>query len=317
MGERFRRPSSLVYRPSSAGRVLRHLLLALLALAVLGCAPAGAGPEGAAPASGGTPARPGPVIVPTSDDDLPIFDTHIHYSPDAWSVYPPEEALAILDRAGVRRALVSSTPDDGTILLYERAPDRIIPILRPYRTRADMMTWTRDPTVLAYVEERLAQGGYRGIGEFHLGRGEATAPVPGGFLALAAAHDLVLHAHADEVAVEELAALRPDVKVLWAHAGMGATAATAGSLLDRHPNLWVELALRGDVAPGGVLDSEWAALFRRHADRIMIGTDTWITPQWTRLPDLMDAVRAWLRQLPRDVAEQIAFRNAERLFGGS
>jgi hypothetical protein len=29
----------------------------------------------------------------------------------------------------------------------------------------------------------------------------------------------------------------------------------------------------------------------------------------------MDEYRAWLAELPREVAEQIAFRNAERLFG--
>ena len=47
--------------------------------------------------------------------ELPIFDTHIHYSQPDWQVFTPERILAILDRAGVRRALVSSTPDDGTL----------------------------------------------------------------------------------------------------------------------------------------------------------------------------------------------------------
>jgi hypothetical protein len=248
-------------------------------------------------------------------EDLPIFDTHIHYSQDAWAQYSPEEALAILDRAGVRKALVSSTPDDGTLMLYRLAPERIVPILRPYRTRADMSTWTRDPSVLEYVEERLAWGYYRGIGEFHLAAGEATALVPRRFADLAAERDLFLHAHADAVGVGELLQLRPDIKVLWAHAGLGAGPATVSGLMDLHPNLWIELALRTDVAPGGVLTPEWAALFERHADRVMVGTDTWITSQWTRLPDLMADVRAWLGRLPPDVAERIAYRNAERLFG--
>ena len=250
-------------------------------------------------------------------EDLPIFDTHIHYSQDGWARYSPEEALAILDRAGVRRALVSSTPDDGTLMLYRLAPDRIVPILRPYRTRADMSTWTRDPSVPEYVEERLAWGYYRGIGEFHLSAGEATELVPRRFADLAAERGLFLHAHADAVAVRELLQLRPDIKVLWAHAWLGAGPATVSGLMDLHPNLWVELALRTDVAPGGRLDPEWTALFERHADRVMVGTDTWVTPQWTRLPELMAGVRAWLGQLRPDVAEKIAYRNAERLFGAS
>ena len=45
----------------------------------------------------------------------------------------------------------------------------------------------------------------------------------------------------------------------------------------------------------------------------MIGTDTWIPSQWTNLPKLMAVVRTWLRQLPPDLAEAIAWRNAERL----
>jgi len=69
---------------------------------------------------------------------LPIFDAHVHYSRPDWDVYAPDRALAILTAAGVRRAIVSSTPDDGTLKLYEKAPQMIVPFLRPYRTRDDM-----------------------------------------------------------------------------------------------------------------------------------------------------------------------------------
>src|SRR2546423_4650805 len=96
---------------------------------------------------------------------FPIFDAHIHYSKPDWSVYTPERALSILAQAGVRRAIVSSTPDDGTVMLYEKAPAGIVPVLRPYRTRDDMGSWTRDAAVAAYVAERLKRGIYRGIGE--------------------------------------------------------------------------------------------------------------------------------------------------------
>ena len=73
--------------------------------------------------------------------DLPIFDTHIHYSAPDWAEYPEERILGILAQAGVKRALVSSTPDDGTIKLYQKDPKRIVPILRPYRTREDIGHW--------------------------------------------------------------------------------------------------------------------------------------------------------------------------------
>ena len=80
---------------------------------------------------------------------------------------------------GVRRAIVSSTPDDGTLKLYEKAPKGVVPFLRPYRTRDDMGSWPSDPGVQAYVEERLKRGIYRGIGEFHLGVADVGAPTVG------------------------------------------------------------------------------------------------------------------------------------------
>jgi hypothetical protein len=255
-----------------------------------------------------------PVPAATQTDDFPIFDTHLHYSQDAWGLFSAQEILALMDQAGVYRALLSSTPDDGTLQLYQLAPDRIVPILRPYRDRSDMTTWTRDASVVAYVEERLAKGVYRGLGEFHLSTGESANLAPRRFADLSAEIGLYLHAHTDAAGVAELAALRSDSRILWAHAGMGASPATIDALLARSPNIWVELALRTDVAPGGRLDPTWAALFARYPDRFMIGTDTWIPSRWPQLPRLMADVQTWLRQLPRDLAERIASGNAEALF---
>lgn len=255
------------------------------------------------------------AAAPGGAAELPIFDTHIHYSMADWSAYPPEAILEILDGAGVRWALVSSTPDDGTLRLYEKYPARIVPELRPYRSRADMVTWHRDPEVLAYVEQRLARGIYKGLGEFHLSAEDARSPMMARFVALAVGRGLVLHSHSDAGVVQTLFALDSRARVLWAHAGMTAGPAEIAPLLDRYPNLWVELALRTDVAPGGALDPGWRALFLRYPDRFMVGTDTWITSRWDELPRSMAGVRAWLDQLPPDVAERIAFRNAERLYG--
>ena len=256
-------------------------------------------------------------IAPGYAQDLPVFDAHIHYSQPDWAVLTPDQVLAILDRAGIRHALVSSTPDDGTLRLYDQAPGRIVPFLRPYRSREDMLTWHSDPAVQAYVEERLTRGIYKGIGEFHLVQADqAEASVVKRFAELAVQRQLFLHAHVDDATVEKLLQLYPQVKILWAHAGMSASATTVSALLDRFSTLWVELALRSDVAPGGTLDPEWRAVFLRHPDRFMVGTDTWVTSRWETLVEGLQAIRGWLRELPREVAEQIAHRNAERLFIG-
>jgi hypothetical protein len=245
---------------------------------------------------------------------LPLFDAHIHFSQGDWDSYTPERALSILAQAGVRRAIVSSTPDDGTLKLYEKSPAGVVPFLRPYRTRGDMASWPRDPAVAAYVEERLKRGIYKGIGEFHLGASDADAPVVQRLAQLARERSIFLHAHVDDTTIEKMLTLYPGVKMLWAHAGMSSPPETVGKLLDRFPQLWVELALRGDVAPGGTLDPAWRAVFLRHPDRFLVGTDTWTTSRWDAVRDSMQEVQRWLAQLPRDVAEKIAHLNGERLF---
>src|SRR3970040_1143530 len=87
--------------------------------------------------------------------DLPIFDAHLHYSHDAWDVVPPKAAIAILRQAGLKRALISSSGDDGQQRLYAEAPELVIPELRPYRSRGDTGTWFRDDSVIPHLEERL------------------------------------------------------------------------------------------------------------------------------------------------------------------
>jgi len=249
--------------------------------------------------------------------DLTITDTHIHYSRDAWSLYSPESVLGLLTVAGVQRAFVSSTPDDGTVRIHDLAPDRIVAVLRPYREAGEAGQWHRDPTVVPYLEGRLARGlgpgQYRGIGEFHLSGSEARSAVVREVADLARRHGLFLHCHCDVEGVEALLELSDAVPVLWAHAGMSAEPATVERLLERSPRLLVELALRSDVAPGGLLAPAWQRLFLRHPDRFMVGTDTWIPSRWADLPDVLRATRTWLRQLPPDVAQRIASGNAERL----
>jgi len=226
-----------------------------------------------------------------AQDRLPIVDAHVHYSRDAWPLFPPDLALDILDAAGVPRALVSSTPDDGTLMLERADPDRVVPFLRPYRSSGELGSWYDDPTVLAYLEERLASGAYRGIGEFHLSdESSAATPVMRRIVALALERDIMLHVHSG--------------------------AAPIRALLDRHDRLWTELSFRAsDVAPGGALDPAWHELLVRHRDRFMIGSDTYLASRWGEYGHLIDAHRAWLAQLPREVALAIAYKNAVRLFG--
>lgn len=250
---------------------------------------------------------------------MPLFDTHLHYSAPAWSAYPPEAVARILDAAGVRSGLVSSAPDEGTFRLRAVLGDRIVPMLGPYRTAADVFSWARDPSTVSYVESIYRPGVHRGFGEFHLLAGQLGLPTVRALLALAQREKLFLQPHADARAVAELMAYMPDATVLWAHAGVDATPEQIGALLDRWPKLSVELSLRADVAPNGTLDPRWRALLLRHGGRFMIGTDTWTVggtftgnERWDLYAEIVAGIRVWLAQLPPDAAEAIAHGNAER-----
>src|SRR5262245_41147807 len=109
----------------------------------------------------------------------PLIDVHIHYSQDAWAMLPPPEAIKVLRQAGLKKAFVSSSSDDGTQMLLKAAPDLIVPVLRPYRARGETGSWTKDPTIIAHVEGRLKVNTYAGIGEFHVYGADAdTAVIP-------------------------------------------------------------------------------------------------------------------------------------------
>lgn len=246
----------------------------------------------------------------------PTFDAHIHYNADSREAYAPQAVLARLDEAGVARALVSSTPNEGTLALHAAAPERIVPLLRPYRTDADRGRWYRDESLPAFLDDQLRRGQYRGIGEFHLYGDQARTPVIARLLDLARTRGLLLHAHTDAATLDALYARSPGARILWAHAGVGADAATVATRLDRHRTLWVELSLRDDdVAPDGRLARDWRALFVRHPDRFLLGTDTWAVHRWDAVRVTHERARRWLEELPPEVAEAIAHANAERLFG--
>ena len=245
--------------------------------------------------------------------DLPIFDAHLHYSHDAWDSVPPAQAIAMLRKAGVKRALVSSSGDEGQQRLAAEAPDLIILELRPYRSRADTGTWFRDETVIPYLEDRLRKYKYVGIGEFHLYGENADLPVPRRLVRLAKQDGLFLHAHSDADAVERLFRQWPEARILWAHSGFERPDQVR-AMLRRHRNLWCDLAFRTDEAQGGKVDSEWRKAFMEFPDRFLLGTDTYVPERWHYIPEHAQWARGWLADLPPEVAERIAWRNGEALF---
>lgn len=246
-------------------------------------------------------------------EPLPIFDAHLHYSHDAWAPVPPERAIAILRQAGLKRAMISSSDDDGTQKLFALAPDLVIPVLRPYRKRGDLSGWVRDETVLTYLSDRLAKHRYAGIGEFHVFGADADLPVVRRMVQMAKERGLFLHLHGDAEAVERVFVQYPEARILWAHSGFDRPD-NVQVMLQKHPKLWADLAFRTDHASNGVVDPAWRALFLAFPDRFMVGTDTFTPERWHYVVDHAAYSRRWLSDLPADLAERIAYRNGEAFF---
>jgi hypothetical protein len=252
------------------------------------------------------------VAASQAQTELRLYDTHIHYSHDAWEQLPPPQAVAVLREAGLQRAFVSSSSDEGTQKLYAIAPDLIVPVLRPYRRRGELGTWFVDDTVPNMLSDLMSKNRYAGIGEFHIFGEDADSKVMRAVVKLAKKHRVFLHAHADADAVRRLFAQDPEAVILWAHSGfVGPTELRI--MLAAYPNLWSDLAFRSEHASGAEVDAEWQALFEEFPQRFMLGTDTFAPERWYFVVDHARSSRRWLRSLPPALAARIASGNAQAL----
>lgn len=283
------------------------------------------------------------TYCPSFAQNKPIFDAHIHYNKQDWDFISPEQVLAVLDRADIDWAIVSSIPNEGTLMLHDKAPQSVVPFLRPFRSQEDKNFWHTDQEILIYVGEELKKGLYKGVGEVDLPINLIDKPVVKSLLELAITHQMFFQIDANEEVVEELLKTHPDLKIIWAHAGR-AKPTTLGRILKKSKSLWVELAGRSDIAINGHLDPSWRDLFLRYPDRFMVGSgfntkktiikflsilfhsndffkvinnirSTWVTSRWESIIDETSYTQNWLKDLPPDIANQIAYENGHSLFG--
>ncbi|WP_244443103.1 amidohydrolase family protein [Bradyrhizobium sp. Ai1a-2] len=250
-------------------------------------------------------------------EPIEIFDAHLHYNWEPTPTYKLDEVLALFRKHRITGIIATSRPNTGTHALVDAKADglEVVPFLRPYRVRADIQTWFGDPAIFGLVQEEFKRGYYRGVGEFHLSGKAADTEWVKKTVDFAVDHDLYLHAHADQEAVEILMRHNPRARIIWAHTGFGLPTDRVAAMLGKYPNLWGELSYRGGIVDGaGKLTAEWRTLFERYPDRFLLGSDTWVPERWTSYGEIMAGYRAWLEQLPPDIAAKIAHGNARALF---
>ena len=163
---------------------------------------------------------------------------------------------------------------------------------------------------------------FKGIGEFHLyDSNNANGATAKKLMVFAEEKNLAVLAHVDDVAIELLMANTPSkgqkTKLIWAHTGIGGVPATrVDALFAKYPLLMGELSYRpGLTCDGGQLCPEWRGLLQKYPNRFMVGSDTWVNQRWLYYDELMKGYRAWLGDLPAELARKIAWGNAAALFG--
>ncbi len=254
-----------------------------------------------------------------AQEPIAIFDAHLHYNWEPKPYLTLDDVLALFKKHHVTGILATSRPNDGTHALVAAKAQGlwVVPFIRPYRIRADIGTWGRDPTITTLIEDEFKRSGYRGIGEFHLSGQAATADGVKKAVNFAVANDLYLHAHADEEAVEILFQHNPKARIIWAHTGFSLAPDRVAALLAKYPMLWGELSYRSGITDGGGrLTAEWRGLFERFPDRFLVGSDTWINERWASYGEIIAGYRQWLGQLPPAIAVKVAHGTAQTLFSG-
>ncbi len=136
--------------------------------------------------------------------------------------------------------------------------------------------------------------------------------------------------------LQRLLAHNRQAKIVWAHGGsdpLGAMTPTLiGSLMDEYPNLYVSLRVVGGKAPmhnkllaRGSIEPQWLKLLIRHANRFVIGTDSFfVSPNLMgsgpgskfaeRNVQKIKATRHFLSLLPPEVFHKIARDNASLIY---
>ncbi len=278
----------------------------------------------------------GPAIA-ADPYDGPIYDGHAHLAKSS----NPEKAYAHVIEAGFDKAVLFVDIDRIDQVL-KLPPGKILVFVDPFKrqkikiSRHEMQIYySFSDKRLADIREALEAGQVAGFGEIYFRLGYAPFAPQGirtsvdgraakSLFEVARTYKVPVQIHLDGDHVAELEQVlrdNADVTIVLAHCGY-MPPEKLGALMDKFPNLHAETSLifnpmisRFANLPlkDGRLRPEWEALLTRHADRILIGTD-YAAFRAKQVPKLLAYYRQFLGLLPRDKAEQIAYRNFERLF---
>jgi predicted TIM-barrel fold metal-dependent hydrolase len=266
-----------------------------------------------------------------------MADIHLHYNWNQAEVIDADEIVKILRQNEVKLAVVSSRPSALALKLRQAGGDWILPIFSPYIRPGIKQTWFVHPEVVDEARKALESGQYVGIGEMHLVPGMGPRrdnKVVQGLLSLAREFKVPILIHTDSSShtyLQPICQQYHDVRILWAHAGGLLQPDEVRPLMEKCPNVWVELSARDPWHYGSFIDGKgefypgWYDLFLRYPERFMTGTDpVWNAHQtyrwyeadegWNHYGKLNQFHRDWMSKLPAEVEKAIRFDNAVNFF---
>ena len=256
----------------------------------------------------------------------PLIDAHSHL-PDATAI---DAYVAAMKRHNVRKVVLLGVggvqPDEAEWIdaAVKKYPDLVTAGVR-----------VPDPENMAaagQLDVELARTKARVMGEVHIREvsrkieRDPSSPAFMQILELSAQRGVPIVIHdeltpAAAASLEAALAAHRQAIIVLAHAG-GAKPTGLERLLARNANLRIDLSgLHFQRTPSlakekGRLDPAWKALIAKMPARFMMGIDVWAVRLFE--PSMLDRLMTWTRrvlgELPPDVAERVAWKNASDLY---
>ena len=279
---------------------------------------------------------------------VPIADVHFHLE----TRFVPADIKALLDRNNVRWAggvggIYRGATSDLRQGFVDVLGDRYIPALgQPefavifMREGGARATENADlPSFRALLERAEAEfkaGTLKGFGELFVNnltsnpdraftrKIAADAPTMRAMYQLAAKYGGYVAMHmeieGESRQVEALASIEPRATVILSHCGVSADPATIRALMDKHPNIYCDLAWRAPPVARGMTGriifdesgarAEWLALIEDKSDRFMIGTDAYCCDYSQTIEVFRKGL---LARLTPATLRKVAYENAQRV----
>lgn len=303
--------------------------------------------------SHGSEADNAPVLGVEKAMELPISDAHFHVIP---TFMEPDALLKTMDSQKIKwTGGAGYMAPDGRMARFHKAMGQRLKLYGGQRESVNAYARHgaapfENPShpaaaeMLSQIEAGLKDGRFKGIGELHVNT-LYTAPMKPGLRrklpvdspTFKAVFDLArkykapvdIHVEWDADTVEQLERILtayPRVPVKLAHCGKTSTAGDIRATMTKFANVYCDLSSRPGkhryhtpsvviFTADGFQQDDWRKVIEDFPDRFTVGIDD--VESWSEYETVVKTIRkGLLAHLSPETAEKVAYKNADRLYGG-